>query len=78
LHPLLLHRQNILTTNQEKLLAYNGLFEGTVLDELQSIKRQLVSINMPSATDMDQVFSFWKFDESTKLPMYNLNTIWFP
>jgi hypothetical protein len=27
---------------------------------------------------MDQVFSFWKFDESTKLPMYNLNTIWFP
>ncbi len=78
LHPLLKQRQNILLVNQGKLLEYNGLFEGTILDELQMIKRQVVSVNVPSATDMDQVFSFWKFDENTKLPTYNLNTIWFP
>ncbi len=78
LHPLLVQRKNILSANAEKLLTYNGLFEGTVLDELQAIKKQVVAINMPTSTDMDQVFSFWKFDQNTTLPSYNLNTLWFP
>jgi hypothetical protein len=78
LHPLLLQRQQILSTNQEKLLAYNGLFEWTILDDLQWIRQQVVSINLPPSTDVDQVFSFWKFDENTVLPTYNPNTVLFP
>lgn len=78
LQPLLLQRQNILLANQEKLLAYNGLFEGTILDELQSVKRQVSLVSQPTYTDVEQVYSFWKFEDNTKLPTFNPNTVLFP
>lgn len=72
LHPYLIQRQNILVKNKDTLLAYNGLFEGTILDELQTIKKQVLTINSPSPTDVDQVFSFRKFEQKTELPTFNM------
>lgn len=79
--PYLQQRYTILSTNVEKILAYNGLFEGNILDELQTIKQQVLLINRASnlsPEQLDSVFNFWKFDENTKLPTYNANTIFFP
>jgi hypothetical protein len=80
LQPLLVHRHNILSVNRDKLLTYNGLFEGTILDELQTIKQQVTIINSApvAPADVDSVFSFWKFDQNTKLPTYNMQNFWFP
>lgn len=69
--PLLQKRKTLLLANRDMLLQYNGLFEWTLLDELQVLKSQVASINAPSSADMNTVFNLFAFTDTTTIPTYN-------
>ena len=74
---LLSQRYQLLTSQRDMILQYNGLFEWSLLEELQLLKAKITAITIPDEAQVEQVFSFRNIVDTNNIPTYN-NAIFFP
>lgn len=51
-------------------MEYSSLFEGTLIEELHALKREIAYINTVSYDEFDSVFNFTVFSSDYTLPTY--------